>query len=800
MSKKIIALLLLAFSLQISAQDKLDRAIQSLEKNFAQEKIYLLTDKNQYVAGDNIWFKAYVFDGYDLSNISSTLFVELYDNEKKLISSKTILLTNGEASGNFTLKDDAKENAYFIRAYTPWMANFNEDYQLIKPITIYNPLSPQKLERNNSTQWIAQAYPEGGTFINGLQSKFSVRLFSVGTPPSDWSGYVIDIENPTVKLTPFKNLDQNVATFALTPKLGKKYQVIIEDKQSNKQTLDLPIATEKGINLHVENTKDGIKYTLKSANLLQGLENYKIVGTINHRLAYKATIKKNSAEATSTIPAAINDGNNGVLQLAIFDEAYNLVAQRLIFIQPNLLKIIKPELKNLSINNTPKAFNSFEIANTPNFYRYAVLIKDNTDNVNKNEDSLLSTLWLTGDTKSKIYNPAQYFDKTAKTEALDAVLISEKWERFDWKSIMMGSAPVIKYKPQSYLSFKGKLSINSKALPNTPVNLIMTFDDGGQDLSQYLSDNEGNIYIDNLYFEKILGISYYLNGGKDATPDNFNIAFQPIVTPTLYNQALPKTDYQLVTRTTDNVIAPEIKKAIDNQKNLKVINDGSTQIEEVKIKAKKRDETAKLDRELSTGMFSSVNSTIFDFINEDQHTGGSYDIFQWLQGRAAGLSFQRDQSGNNVPYIRNAVAKIYLNEMQTDASAISGVSINDIAMVKIIKGAGLIGDAVLIYTKKGNMKSKNDAANNIPANNKLVLTGYSVPSDYTMIDYGKNPQNNTLSDTRDVLFWNPSLSAETNQENTVNFYNNDSAKKYKVTIISFDKNSNLIYYNDTLNP
>lgn len=800
MGNKIIVFLLLAFSLQISAQDKLDRAIQNLEKNYSQEKIHLLTDKNQYVAGDNIWFKAYVFEGYELTSISSTLFVELYDNEKKLISSKTILLTNGEASGNFTLKDDAKENVYFIRAYTPWMANFNEDYQLIKSITIYNPSSPQKLERNANSQWIAQVYPEGGTFINGLSSKFSVRLSSADTPPSDWSGYIVDTENPIVKLATFKNLDQNVATFSLTPKQGRKYQVIVEDKQSNKQTLDLPIALEKGITFHVENTKEGIKYSLKSANLSQGLENYKVVGTINHRLAYKATIKKNSTEATSTIPSAINDGNNGILQLAVFDEDYNLVAQRLIFIQPNLLKITKPDLKNISINTNQKALNSFEIPNTGNFYRYTVLVKDITDTENKDQNSILSTLWLTGDVKSKIYNPAQYFEKNSKSEALDDLLISEKWDRFDWKALMMGASPVIKYKPQNYLSFKGRVSINSRPLPNTPINLIMTFDDGGQDVNQFLTDNEGYIYIDNLYFEKILGISYYLNDGKGAVPDNLNLTFQPVVTPVLYNQALPKINYQLVTRTSNSAIAPEIKKAIDNQKNIKIINDGSTQIEEVKVRAKKRNETAQLDRELSTGMFSSINSTIFDFINENQNTNTSINILEWLQGRAAGLTFQRDQSGNNVPYIRNSQAKLYVDEMQTDANAVSSIAIGDIAMVKILKGAGLIGDAVLIYIKKGNMKSKNDNTANIAANNKVILTGYSIESEYTTTDYSKQSQNNTINDTRNVLFWNPSLSAETNQPIDVNFYNNDSAKKFRVTIISFDKNSNILYDSTTLNP
>lgn len=800
MGNKIIVFILLAFSLPIAAQDKLDRAIQNLEKNYAQEKIYILTDKEQYVAGDNIWFKTFVFEGYDYTTISTTLFVELYDNEKRLISSKTIFLTNGEASGNFTLKDDAKENVYFIRAYTPWMANFSDDFQLMKPITVYNPTSPQKLERNANAQWIANVYPEGGTFVNGLSSKFSVRLYSLDTPPSDWSGYVIDPERPTEKLATFKNLDQNVGIFNLVPKLGVKYKVVIEDKQSNQQTLDLPIATEKGITLHVENNKDGIKYTLKGINLPQGLQNYKVVGTINNHLAYKANIKNPLLEASSTIPPAINDGKNGILQLAIFDENYNLVARRLVFIQPTQLKITKPELKNLSINTSSRAFNSFEIANAANHSRYSVLIKDVTDPESKDEDNILSTLWLTGDLTSKIYAPAQYFSKNANIAALDALLISEKWQRFDWSSLIAGHAPVIKYKPQNYLSFKGRLTFNNRPVPNTTVNLIMTYDDNQNILSSYQSDSDGNIYLDNIYFEKILGISYYLNGGKGATNDNLNLMFQAIVTPVLYNKALPKTNYQLVARPPGTAVPVEIAKAIDTQKSQKTVNDGSIQIDEVTIRAKKRDATARLDKELSTGMFNSINSTIFDFINENQNANSSLDIFQWLQGRAAGLSFQRDQLGNNVPYIRNSPAKIYLNEVQTDASAITSIPVSDIAMVKILKGAGLIGDGVLIYTKRGNMKSQNDNSPSIAANNKVVLTGYSIESDYFKTDYSKDTQKNIANDGRKVLFWSPSFSVETDHPVEVKFYNNDNSKKYKATIISLDRNSDLLYFDDIITP
>ena len=58
------------------AQSKLDTAVNNLETNYAQEKVYLLFDKDDYIAGDNIWFKAYTFDGYKPTRISTNLFVK----------------------------------------------------------------------------------------------------------------------------------------------------------------------------------------------------------------------------------------------------------------------------------------------------------------------------------------------------------------------------------------------------------------------------------------------------------------------------------------------------------------------------------------------------------------------------------------------------------------------------------------------------------------------------------------------------------------------------------------------------
>ncbi|AZA54674.1 hypothetical protein [Chryseobacterium sp. G0201] len=795
--KNIFFLLLISSVQPVFSQTKLEKAITNLENNYEQEKVYLLTDKSQYAAGDQIWFKSFVFDGYNRSLLSTTLFVELYDSDKKLIDWKTILLTNGEGSGDFKLKEDLPEQVYFVRAYTPYMTNFSEDFQIVKTIPIYNPKSTESLEISKNSDWSAKAFPEGGNFINGMPTKFAVRLSSENSLPESWTGKIIDTQNPNVSITTFTSFDTNVASFKITPTLGKKYQAIIQDNTGKKQTIDLPEVAGSGLNLEVSSSNEGIKYSLKGVNLTKQLQNYKIVGTINNHLAYKANINQLTNEASSLIPTKISNGANVILQLAIFDEQDNLVAKRLCFIKPNNLKVEKAEIIGKNLKQTPRSFNSIDLSPESYFKNYTVVVSDDDGSNNTEEENILSSLWLTGDFTSKIDKPAQYFSKNANSEALDALLISENWKRFDWNSVLSGVTPTIKTSSQKFLSYKVKPIKDNAILRDAAVTLALKLGEGQPTVSLFKTDQNGYIYLDNLNFNEPLAVSLFVNPEKDkeSNTDNLFVTVEPLVNPIQFKGNFPSTKYKLVKAAENKKLSPTISRAINTQKNNKKTENVDVQIEEVKLVGKKQDPKEELNKQLSSGMFNSVDATIFDFVNEDQHAAGSTNILDWLQGRAAGLSFQRNSSGENVPYIRGSQAKLYLDETPTDPSMISSLPISNIAMVKVIKGSGLIGNAVVIYTMRGNLKSKNNEKET-KKNNLAVVKGYDKPSEFPleMLDDDSKVEN----DTRETLYWNPNLFDSDYVPPRIKFYNNDSAKQYKVLIISFDEDDNILYDNQIL--
>ena len=111
-----------------------------------------------------------------------------------------------------------------------------------------------------------------------------------------------------------------------------------------------------------------------------------------------------------------------------------------------------------------------------------------------------------------------------------------------------------------------------------------------------------------------------------------------------------------------------------------------------------------LNEQYASGLFKNAEGTIIDVENENVQ--GYLNILDWLNGRVAGLQIFVTRSGIRVPVIRGSAATIFVDEIQMDPSYLNFISVNDIGMIKVIKGpfAGAIGNGgggtIAIYTIK----------------------------------------------------------------------------------------------------
>lgn len=109
-----------------------------------QEKVYLHTDRESYIAGENIWMRAYVVDGitHVPSRLSRYVYVTLQNPFlEKVLQVKLRADNDGAIHGNLELPEDLPKGEYYLSAHTQYMRNFDQEYFFKKRITINSMMS-----------------------------------------------------------------------------------------------------------------------------------------------------------------------------------------------------------------------------------------------------------------------------------------------------------------------------------------------------------------------------------------------------------------------------------------------------------------------------------------------------------------------------------------------------------------------------------------------------------------------------------------------------------------------------------
>ena len=115
-----------------------------------------------------------------------------------------------------------------------------------------------------------------------------------------------------------------------------------------------------------------------------------------------------------------------------------------------------------------------------------------------------------------------------------------------------------------------------------------------------------------------------------------------------------------------------------------------------------------LNEQYCSGLFNTPEGIYFDLLDDITAASakGYLNILDWLNGRVAGLQIYTTRGNTRLPYIRNSRAVIYVDEVQVTPDFMNSLSVNDIAMIKVIKGAfaggfNTAGGVIAIYTVRG---------------------------------------------------------------------------------------------------
>jgi hypothetical protein len=109
-------------------------------RNF-NEEIYLITDRDIYITGEQVWFKIYKINGLTHApcDISKVIYVELLDKNNFPLKQLKVRTDGNSGASGFLLPDNLSSGNYLIRAYTNWMKNYPADLFFYKEISVINP-------------------------------------------------------------------------------------------------------------------------------------------------------------------------------------------------------------------------------------------------------------------------------------------------------------------------------------------------------------------------------------------------------------------------------------------------------------------------------------------------------------------------------------------------------------------------------------------------------------------------------------------------------------------------------------
>lgn len=329
-------IVLIAAAGDIIAQAQADTDLGSLLEDYCAslpyEDMYIHSDREIFVAGEDMWFCSYLFDRHSgkIASKNSIAYFELLNPYNQPVIQKRLLVSQGICPGNIHLPDTLSSGVYTCRIYTNWMKNFLPDNACMKDIKIINPFR-EKSFRGKSVFTDRQPLkvnmkfsPEGRTLMSGIHSKIAVRVtddLQRGIPVS-----AVVRNNRGDSVAAFSTTPAGLGSFELTPAAGARYYVLYKDNITY-----LPLPADEGCAMRTEHIgRENIAITITENGSSYSSDNreYTLLIHSGGNTGYSEHFSIPGLSRTIIVPKRIL--REGVNQITLFNENMNPVCERLI--------------------------------------------------------------------------------------------------------------------------------------------------------------------------------------------------------------------------------------------------------------------------------------------------------------------------------------------------------------------------------------------------------------------------------------------------------------------------------------
>jgi len=774
----ILSFLLLFFLIDGQTQ-RPELLLKKYNDLFPQEKVYVQFDNQHYMPGAIIGFKAYLMNGPEPSKLNRNFYTDWYDESGTLIAHQVSPIALSSAFGTFVVPENYKGSSIYVTAYTQWMLNFDTSFLFRKKLNILQTITPKTTGIVQSKEYQLQFFPEGGTMINGLTSFIAFKATDKNGNPVAITGTIKNNKNDEAKS--FKTVHDGMGKFAFIPETGVTYTAEWMAPDGTLRTTGFPSLANEGITMQLSATGSP-RYMLvrRSENLPAEQRMLSMIITVNQQVVLKGTVNLEN-ETVAQVKIPVQQLPSGIATITLLNRLQEPLSERIIFIDNKDYRYM-PLLQLDTIGLDKRAKNVMEVILPDSIPVNMSVAVTNADITNDTTENIISSLLLSSDIKGKVHNPAFYFSNAEDSTKyyLDLVMLTHGWRKFVWKKVMDSTSWKVKYPlDTAYLTLSGNIEgVNESRLTKAEtMNLILRGKDSTTSMYFVPVSKTGYFNVSNVIFFDTVTLFHQLNR-IPILPGRGKVTFKSSIIDSPY---LRKLQLPLIFQY-DTSMLRMMREVAEQQIRLQRLKEGTT-LEEVVVRTRVKTRIEEMDETYTNGLFKGADAIAFDMIN-DPRALSSFSVFDYLQGRVAGLQIVGALTSSPSASWRGSPVSFFLNEMPIDPQFAATLPMTDVAYVKLFRPpfigslANAGGGAVVIYTKKGN-----DVTNSVKGLDNRSLAGYTAIREFYQPDYSMDQVNFSKTDTRRTLYWNPNIVTDgTEKKVKIRFYNNDISRKLMIVL------------------
>ena len=407
-------------------------------ERYPQEKLHLHTDKDSYIAGDTIWLRAHCADAATHRPVAASryVYVELRDDRRALVRRIKLLSRDSVYSGYLPTQSLERFGDYSLTAYTLYMRNPGPEYFFKKPLTIWPYQESRRTQRNTSVRKVSDFdvsfFPEGGYLIDGYDCCVAFKALGDDGGSVEVTGVLKNDREEVVDT--LRTLHGGMGCLRFTPHTGERYYAECTMEGGKTERFDLPASRNTACVLKILQTEENFTVLpISGRPLPKGL---KLLVHCRGNICYHKPWNYDYA----SLIFRRSDLPGGILQILLLDKAGNALSERLVFNRGEELATTDMQVRG-SLKQRTKvtlAVSATDPDGGPAAGDFSIAVTDRAAVPSATSGSIYSTLLLTSELRGTIETPDWYFEgqDAARVTALDALLLTQGWRRYDVPELM----------------------------------------------------------------------------------------------------------------------------------------------------------------------------------------------------------------------------------------------------------------------------------------------------------------------------------------------------------------------------